>query len=303
MRWWSQATAPAAAAIGGAGGTFSLYFAVRNDCFEATGGAIGCCFVGYALCRLLMWFEWRISASLHRFGVLRIAVCAHASLVAFLAIHITVRRSNGQLGFCASEIYLHEERLQHAITSNVQVVLSTLVIAASALALETYPLMQLTLWAHRSSAAPRDIEAICAQHGTHPNLGDWTPLVSVVLALQVLVVGIILAIHPSPCTLSLLSIAAWHASFFTTCALLRRLTSKHLRTHWVPGLGGDDATRQSCDDSAVCVVCLDGENTHVAFPCGHQCMCATCAEAMTGQPCPLCRIVCEGVCRVYNTAS
>ena len=41
--------------------------------------------------------------------------------------------------------------------------------AAVALAVETYPLIELTLWASRSSAPAPDIEAICAQHGTHLN--------------------------------------------------------------------------------------------------------------------------------------
>ena len=36
-----------------------------------------------------------------------------------------------------------------------------------------------------------------------------------------------------------------------------------------------------------CVVCLDGEATHILAPCGHRCVCAVCSAHVT--ECPLCR--------------
>lgn len=36
-----------------------------------------------------------------------------------------------------------------------------------------------------------------------------------------------------------------------------------------------------------CVVCLANQRTHVAFPCGHLCMCGPCA-AQVGDQCPVC---------------
>ena len=41
-----------------------------------------------------------------------------------------------------------------------------------------------------------------------------------------------------------------------------------------------------------CVVCLDAPNAVVLVPCGHKCLCETCAERiLVGEPCPVCRVV------------
>jgi len=42
------------------------------------------------------------------------------------------------------------------------------------------------------------------------------------------------------------------------------------------------------DDEDMCVICLEGEKTHLLVPCGHQCLCAGCADGFNGL-CPLCR--------------
>ena len=34
------------------------------------------------------------------------------------------------------------------------------------------------------------------------------------------------------------------------------------------------------EEDSSCVVCMDDECTHVFVPCGHVCVCATCAEAV-----------------------
>ena len=56
------------------------------------------------------------------------------------------------------------------------------------------------------------------------------------------------------------------------------------------GAGEDD------DEAAECVICRDAQNTHAFVPCGHQCVCATCSESVTGRGgnglCPICRVPC-----------
>jgi hypothetical protein len=36
-----------------------------------------------------------------------------------------------------------------------------------------------------------------------------------------------------------------------------------------------------------CIVCMAHPKSHIAVPCGHQCVCSICAERM--QDCPYCR--------------
>ena len=43
-------------------------------------------------------------------------------------------------------------------------------------------------------------------------------------------------------------------------------------------------------DENECVVCIDALSTVVLAPCGHKCLCETCAERIeVGELCPLCR--------------
>ena len=53
-----------------------------------------------------------------------------------------------------------------------------------------------------------------------------------------------------------------------------------------------------------CAVCLDAPNTHVLVPCGHKCVCSTCAETLgkqkQGNLCPICRTQIVWVCEVYD---
>ena len=39
--------------------------------------------------------------------------------------------------------------------------------------------------------------------------------------------------------------------------------------------------------TTTCIVCFEGAKTHLAFPCGHQCVCERCAAEMND--CPGCR--------------
>jgi len=45
------------------------------------------------------------------------------------------------------------------------------------------------------------------------------------------------------------------------------------------------------EEKSMCVICWDEENDVVVVPCGHYCMCQTCAEVLqkSTQKCPLCR--------------
>lgn len=71
---------------------------------------------------------------------------------------------------------------------------------------------------------------------------------------------------------------------------------------------GDAAARTStvpsppprtADDDDTCVVCMAGARTHLFVPCGHQCVCASCADVVLAKPpplCPLCRT--DAMCAV-----
>jgi len=56
----------------------------------------------------------------------------------------------------------------------------------------------------------------------------------------------------------------------------------------------DDDNADSDDDDVMCVICLDGEKSHLLAPCGHRCLCKGCAETIKFPfPCPMCRRVCR----------
>jgi hypothetical protein len=45
-------------------------------------------------------------------------------------------------------------------------------------------------------------------------------------------------------------------------------------------------------EETMCVVCFDAPKDHIIVPCGHQCVCARCAEQLTKTrtpTCPVCR--------------
>jgi hypothetical protein len=45
-------------------------------------------------------------------------------------------------------------------------------------------------------------------------------------------------------------------------------------------------------EETMCVVCMDAAKDHIIVPCGHQCVCARCAEQLTktrSPMCPVCR--------------
>jgi hypothetical protein len=53
-------------------------------------------------------------------------------------------------------------------------------------------------------------------------------------------------------------------------------------------------------DEDLCAICMESEKTHIVIPCGHQCLCGPCSEAVTDKQCPVCRQECSGVFRVFR---
>ena len=52
-----------------------------------------------------------------------------------------------------------------------------------------------------------------------------------------------------------------------------------------------------------CVICMEGDKTHLVFPCGHKCLCGGCA-ALIGKSlhvCPVCNTAAIGATRVWDT--
>ena len=67
------------------------------------------------------------------------------------------------------------------------------------------------------------------------------------------------------------------------------------------GEGSSRAKKPKNDDNTCCV-CLDGNKTHAFVPCGHKCVCATCAAKIMEQDatCPMCRAECSMFMRVFE---
>ena len=66
----------------------------------------------------------------------------------------------------------------------------------------------------------------------------------------------------------------------------------------VPQLSEEDD-----EASEECIICFDGRRTHLMSPCGHQCVCASCAESLMAHllpQCPTCRTPIERTIRVFK---
>ena len=73
---------------------------------------------------------------------------------------------------------------------------------------------------------------------------------------------------------------------------------------------GSSTTTQAARDehggaSAVseCLICMNGPQTHVFVPCGHQCVCEACSETIMSEfspACPVCRSPVEQTVKVYK---
>ncbi len=56
----------------------------------------------------------------------------------------------------------------------------------------------------------------------------------------------------------------------------------------------------SDDDHRVCVVCLERAKSTALVPCGHMCLCDSCASAKGLKKCPICRADVVSVLRVFH---
>lgn len=52
-------------------------------------------------------------------------------------------------------------------------------------------------------------------------------------------------------------------------------------------------------ESHICVVCQDDLKTHTFLPCGHKCICKTCAE-IVWKNCPICRVSVKNIQQIYD---
>jgi hypothetical protein len=54
------------------------------------------------------------------------------------------------------------------------------------------------------------------------------------------------------------------------------------------------------EDELLCSICMEGEKTHACLPCGHRCLCASCAEpSLKLETCPICRVPVLMRARIY----
>ena len=58
--------------------------------------------------------------------------------------------------------------------------------------------------------------------------------------------------------------------------------------------------RREAQPESDCVICCDGASTHAMVPCGHHCVCQTCA-AKGFAVCPICRGEVEGVIHIFRS--
>jgi len=68
-------------------------------------------------------------------------------------------------------------------------------------------------------------------------------------------------------------------------SVLRRLDQADKRA--APDATEPPSKRQRCE--CECVVCLDAEPAVVLVPCGHLCLCQSCADLLRAPQCPICR--------------
>jgi hypothetical protein len=67
-------------------------------------------------------------------------------------------------------------------------------------------------------------------------------------------------------------------------------------------LGSGSGTSHFDAEETMCVVCFDAPKDHLIVPCGHQCVCAGCAEQLTNTrtpTCPVCREPIQQTVKVF----
>eukprot|EP00401_Gymnodinium_catenatum_P025376 CAMPEP_0117546852 /NCGR_PEP_ID=MMETSP0784-20121206/46820_1 /TAXON_ID=39447 /ORGANISM="" /LENGTH=789 /DNA_ID=CAMNT_0005343735 /DNA_START=18 /DNA_END=2387 /DNA_ORIENTATION=- len=68
---------------------------------------------------------------------------------------------------------------------------------------------------------------------------------------------------------------------------------------------GDVDRTGADDDEQMCVICLSAPKSHAFVPCGHRCVCTSCAADVLGQgsgsaTCPICRAIVQNVLQIYT---
>ena len=53
-------------------------------------------------------------------------------------------------------------------------------------------------------------------------------------------------------------------------------------------------------DDHLCIVCMEGEKTHILYPCCHHCLCEACAQKKQWTECPVCRGPVQQVLRIFS---
>jgi hypothetical protein len=85
--------------------------------------------------------------------------------------------------------------------------------------------------------------------------------------------------------------------------LEERLEALALETQQVQAeLGSGSGTSHPDAEETMCVVCFDAPKDHLIVPCGHQCVCAGCAEQLTNTrtpTCPVCREPIQRTVKVF----
>lgn len=292
MRWWSHQVALWAAAVYLTFGVGCLYAASTLDCFYTVGVSFGEGCLAFGILRLLMRAPSRVEKFLSRIGILKLHACNCAGCVALLL----VLSANGQrtapaegLGFCPPDVYENSERTTLAVVNNFRVAVALKVMIGHMMAVEFYPLL--------------DAEAICAEQGRPATLVGWYWLLAPVLPFDAVWVAIVFKVHPSPIGASAAGVFTWLISIVATMGYLRRQWRCVVSARYVSSadcaICAEEVAQPVHDDSTLCVICLEKPKTHLLFPCGHQCLCETCSEVSVGHPCPLCRTMCDAVCRVY----
>ena len=73
-------------------------------------------------------------------------------------------------------------------------------------------------------------------------------------------------------------------------------------------LGVAPPAAPAVEEEVLCVVCMDAPKQHIILPCGHQCVCETCAKEFkpktvkkrkTRKDCPVCRAKIDQTIRVF----
>jgi hypothetical protein len=297
MRWWWRQMGLWAVAVYFGAGALSLHAAHTMDCFHTPGMsfAVGC--FAWGITRLLMSVSSRVEAVLSHIGLVKLhAVNCVACVLLFGILLRNGMRSApaGWLGFCPPSFYEDAAALEHVVINNFHAVSVFKGMIGHIMAVELYPLL--------------DADAICAGRGTPVALVGGLRLLAPMILFDAIFIASAYHVHPSYPSLLLTSVAglgAWLLSFLGTIGCLRWrwrrvILELYFKARVDDASAEDEEAHPDDEDAALCVVCLQLERTHLIFPCGHQCLCKTCAEATVGKPCPLCRATCAGVCKVFK---